>query len=50
MDRREFIKVVALFAASAAAGAIGGITAEEDGQWGEDDEPPSKARAGEEQP
>ena len=44
MDRREFIKVVALFAASAAAGGIGGLTAKESGDWGEseDDEPPSR--------
>lgn len=45
MDRREFLKLGAVFVASAVLGGIGGITAKEDGRWGEpeespDDEPP----------
>jgi len=51
MDRRAFIGAVAAFAGAALLGAIGGATAKENGSWGEseDDEPPSQARAGEEQ-
>ena len=43
MNRREFIGVVAAYIGAAALGAIGGLTAEEDGVWGEEeDEPPSR--------
>lgn len=44
MNRREFIGIVAAYIGAAALGAFGGLTAEEDGVWGEseDDEPPSR--------
>jgi len=51
LSRRDFIKLGAVFIGSAVCGGIGGVTAKESGEWGEseDDEPPSQARAGEEQ-
>lgn len=44
MSRREFLGIVAAYVGAAALGAIGGLTAQEDGRWhGEEDgdEPPS---------
>lgn len=45
------MKAAATLGAAALMGGIGGVTAKESGEWGEseDDEPPSQARAGEEQ-
>jgi len=41
MSRREFVGAVAAVLVSAVAGGIGGVTARENGSWGEsDDEPP----------
>lgn len=41
ITRRDFIGALATLGAAALMGGIGGMTAEEDGSWGEsDDEPP----------
>lgn len=47
MTRRELIQIAALYAGAALVGAVGGLTAQEDGRWHEseesgDDEPPSR--------
>ena len=44
MNRREFVGIAALYLGAALLGAVGGITAQEDGRWGEsdDDEPPNE--------
>lgn len=39
MDRREFIGAAALYLGAALFGAIGGVTARENGEWGEDEPP-----------
>ena len=41
MTRRQFAELAALYIGAALMGAVGGLTAQEDGEWGdEEDEPP----------
>ena len=40
MDRREFVKLAGAILLVEAVAAIGGATAQEDGQWGEEEPPP----------
>ena len=40
MDRREFVGWAVALGATALVGAIGGVTAKEDGMWGDEEEPP----------
>ena len=39
MDRRQFV-IAAGYLLAATLGIVGGLTAEEDGSWGDDEEPP----------
>ena len=40
MDRKEFLEVLAAVGAVFLVAAIGGMTAKEDGMWGDEEEPP----------
>lgn len=40
MDRRDFVRLAGAILLVEAVAAIGGATAKENGQWGDDEEPP----------